>query len=317
MARTGKAMVDAAARQALLLLAALVVLSGCASIKNTAKEIKDGAPAIASARRPGSGDLKHKAAVVGLDPASAALPGGFAARFQTAISGALEKDCRNVFVDFDLAAGLKSPPRLPAGAIDGFALSLLGRRRGVNFFVFGGLVDIRSREEKTGFWLWKDTRYWLKTSVRVEIVDVETATKILDEIFWQETALDEVQHQQWQEGGRARLEDLKLPLEAILLKAAQRICATLRSQPWTGFVVGGDGRRLTLSAGRPSGLAVGRALEVFSAGPIIESKDGQRFFSPGARIGEAVVSEVSAEGAEAELPAAAASAAGGYVRLKP
>jgi hypothetical protein len=317
MMRTWKAIAGAAGRQAILFLAAVLVLGGCTSIKNAAKSLKDGSPAVSSGRSEKPGDMKKKAVILGIEPASPAATPGFGAHFQTAISAALEKECRSLLLDQSVAASLKTPPRRPSGVVDGYALAVLGRGPGVNFFVFGSLNDIRFLEEKSGFWLWKDTRYSLRAAVRVEIFDVETATKILDESLSEEMLLDEVTYQQFQPGGRIALGDLQTPLAVIMRKAAQRTCATLRDQPWRGFVVGSDPQKITISAGLSAGLATGRALEVFEKGQVIESKDGQRYIRPGAKIGEAVITSASTGAAEAALTGAGAGASGGVVRIKP
>jgi hypothetical protein len=317
MMRARKSIVGTALRPALFLLAAVLVLGGCTSIKNAAKTVKEGPQSIVSVRSGGSGDMKKKAVVIGLEPASPAAPAGFGAHFQTAISESLDKECRELLFDLDLAGSLKSPPKLASGVVDGYALTVLGRRQGVNFFVFGSLNDVRFQEEKKGFWLWKNIRYSLRVAVRMEIFDVETATKILDESLSEEMELDEMQSQQFQSAGRIQLGDLKPPLAAIMRKAAQRACTTLRDQPWRGFIVGGGPQKIAISSGLKAGLTTGKTLEVFGAGPVIESKDGQRYVMPGAKIGEAVISSVSAGDAEATLQEEGVTGPGATVRVKP
>jgi hypothetical protein len=317
MMRIWKAIAGAAGRQAILFLAAILVLGGCTSIKNAAKSLKDGSPAVSSGQSEKPGGMKKKAVILGIEPASPAAPAGFGAYFQTTISAALGRECGDLLFDPSAAASLKTPPRLPSGVVDGYALAVLGRAPGVNFFVLGSLNDIRFLEDKTGFWLWKDTRYSLRAAVRVEIFDVETATKILDESLAEEMVMDEMTYQQFQAGGRIALGDLQTPLSVIMRKAAQRTCATLRDQPWRGFVVGSDPQKITISAGLSAGLATGKSLVVFEKGQVIESKDGQRYIRPGAKIGEAVVTSASAGAAEAALAEGGARAAGGVVRIKP
>lgn len=296
-------------------LMAALALSGCASVRETAKAVTQGSPAVVRRSDPGSAGMLRNVAVIGLAPAAANLPAGYGALFESVIAAALEKDCRGVQTDLAAAGRLKSPPRAPGGAIDGHALALLGRRQGVGFFVFGSLSDVRHAEEKTGFWLWKDTRYAARVTVRVEAFDADTAAKILDETIWQDMPLAETVYEELQAGGRLDLDSLKGPLAAIHLKAAQRLCTVLREQPWTGFVVAADGGRLTISAGTRAGLAPGRLVDVFAAGRLLESKEGLRYILPGPKIGTAEIISAAADEAQAVLREPGPSAAGGTVRI--
>lgn len=294
-----------------------LALSGCASVKSAVRKVTHGSPEIARRSDPGPPGMVRRVAVIGLAPA-AGLPAGYGALFQSALSAALDRECRDVRSDPAAAERLQSPPRTAGGLIDGHALALLGRRQGVGFFAFGSLSDIRFRDEKTGFWLWKDTRYFVRVAVRVELFDTESAAKILDEIFFEELPLEETAYQEMlQAPGRMDLSAFQAQLAAIHRRAAQRLCALLREQPWTGFVVAAEGARLTISSGTLSGLAPGRVLEVFAPGTVLENKEGLRYFLPGAKIGEAEIVSAAGEQAEARLREAAdAAAVGATVRVK-
>jgi len=209
---------------------------------------------------------------------------------------------------------VKSPPRLASGQIDGFSLAMVGRPRGVNFFVIGSLTDARFLDEKTGFWLWKKTRYRLRVALRLEIVDSASGTKAFDESLWEESIVDEMRYEELKEAGGIPLSEMAPVTGRLLQEAGLKTCEVLRSQPWRGFVTAVDRNRLTLSAGSGVGLTPGSVLEVFDKGRVVENKDGQRFLSPGEKIGEARVESVAAD--RADLDQAASAAAGGTVRLR-
>jgi len=105
-------------------------------------------------------------------------------------------------------------------------------------------------------------------------------------------------------------------LNQLLPEAGYRICSAIRSQPWQGFIVGTEDRRITISSGSAVGLSPGRMLEVYGVGRVVESSDGRRFVRPGDRLGEARISSVSSDQAEAALSQAIQTNPGGTVRLK-
>ena len=143
-----------------------------------------------------------------------------------------------MLLDETAGAIMKSPPRLASGQIDGYSLAMMGRPRGINFFVIGSLSDVRFLDEKTGFWLWKNTRYRLRATLRVEIVDSATGTKALDESLWEEMIVDELKYEELEAGrghpldrdgpdlgpaaARGRAENLRGAAEPALARVCHR-----------------------------------------------------------------------------------------------
>jgi len=152
--------------------------------------------------------------------------------------------------------------------------------------------------------------------LRVEIIDSAAGAKALDETLLDEMVIGETQHETLKEAQILPLTEILPVLTRLLREAGYKTCATLRSQPWQGFVTAADQNRLTISAGSAVGLSAGKVLEVFDRGRIMEGKDGRRFLKPGDKIGEARIESVSEHQAEAILSQPAASTAGGTVRLK-
>lgn len=303
-----------------LALTLAVLAAGCTTIKDTAKgtvrTVSETSRKVGSALTPSGSDLKHKLALVGIETPPAKNPAGFSAFFQKSLAGALQGDCRVGVVDEGVGELLKSPPRQASGQIDGYALAALGRPRGLNFFVIGTLSDARLIDEKTGFWLWKDTRFMLRAVLRVELIDSATGTKALDETFSEEQVMDELRYQQLEQGGALPFAEIEPVLKKILPEAVARLCDALNRQPWQGFIVSAEEGRIRISSGSAVGLSVGRALDVYGAGRVVESKDGLRFLKPGIRTGEARIASVSADAAEAILSQPANVGPGGTVRLK-
>ncbi len=306
---------------ALLTLWLISSFYGCTTLRDTAKgtvrAVGDTSRKVAGALTPSGSDVRHKIALIGTENQPAAGSSEFPAHFHRRLTELLQSECRGSVVDEALGEVLKSPPRLASGQVDGYALALMGRPRGLNFFVIGTLSDVRLMDERTGFWLWKDTRYKIRAVLRVEVIDSATGTKALDETLSDEVVIDELRHEQLQAGGALPFGEIEPVLKRMLPEAGSRICETLGRQPWQGFVVaGGEGGRITVSSGSAVGLSAGRGLEVYARGSVVESKDGRRFLQPGERVGEAKVASVSSDQAEAVLIQPAAVGPGGTVRLK-
>jgi len=304
----------------MLMMALCLSFSGCTTIKDaakgTARTVGETSRKVSSALTPSGTDLKFKIALIGVENPFQNKPGGFISYFQKSLAAIVQTDCRSSLVDEGVGEILASPPRLASGQIDGYALAALGRPRGLNFFVVGTLSDTRLMEEKTGFWLWKDTRYTLRAVLRVEVIDSASGTKAMDETFSEEEVLDELRHQQLQQGGPLPFGEIEPVLARLMPEAGTRLCEALSRQPWQGFIVGADQGRIAISSGSAVGLSVGRTLEVYGSGRPVESRDGLRFLKPGDRAGEARIESVSADTAEAVFSQPVNVGPGGTVRLK-
>ena len=297
----------------LLLIWAVV---GCSAAKKTADAVvetsSDMVDWVLPADRP---DLRPTLALVGVECSLPSVQAGFAEHFRQALPGFLKKDCGETVLDA-AAAGVKTPPRLPSGLLDGYALAAVGRKRGMNFFLIGTLVDVQVKDEVKGFWLWKDDRYSIQTVVRLELVDCATGAKILDDTSRTETEIDSVKYQEIEQFKTIQSADLTSAIATLLHKGGKLVCTAMHSLPWQGFVVAAEPGRITLSSGSRAGLAVGKTLDVFDIGPVITSKDGQRFLSVGDKLGEATLTAVSEDRAEAAFGDWERLKEGGTVRVK-
>jgi hypothetical protein len=304
----------------MLALCFAMLFPGCATIKDTAKgtvrAVGETSRKVSSGLIPSGSGLKYKIALIGTENHPQKSSSGFPAFFQKSLTGFLQTDCPESVVDEKIGEIIKSAPRLASGQIDGYALAIISRPSGLNFFVIGTLSDTRLMDEKTGFWLWKDTRYKIRAVLRVEVVDSATGTKALDETLFEEVVIDELRYQQLQEGGPLPFAEIEPILNRLLPEAGSKLCEALSRQPWQGFVVGAEEGRISISSGSAVGLSAGRTLEVFGSGRVVESKDGLRFLQPGDRVGEARITSVSSDTAEAVLSSPAVAGSGGTVRLK-
>jgi hypothetical protein len=299
-----------------VLLPVLVLAGGmtaCTAVKNSTAAVVEASRDALGKPAPGTGAAAgRKVALIGVD---AGLP-GFPAYYRQQFPSLLEKECAGLRFDSALADELKAPPRIAAGLLDGYAMALLGRRQGVDFFLVGSLMDVKLELERKGFWLWKDTRYRIRAVVRLEVVDSATGAKILDDSQRDHIEIDSLKYEELQQSRAVRLSDVQPVLERMLRTSATLLCKRLRERPWQAFVIAAENGAIVLSAGSDAGLTAGQVLEVFGFAAPMVGKDGQRFTPIGEKIGEATVSAVTRESAQAVFARWELVRNGGTVRMR-
>jgi hypothetical protein len=318
MTSADRAAAESKTKDPVLVLVLLLIwaVAGCTAAKKTADAVVETSSDMVDWALPaGRPDLRQTLALIGVESGLTNVPAGFAEHFRQALPGFLKKDCGETVID-TAAGGLKAPPRLPSGLLDGYALAGLGREHGVNFFLIGTLVDVQVKDELKGFWLWKDDRYSIQTVVRLELVDCATGAKILDDTSRTETQIDSIKYEEIEQFKTIPFADLVPAITTLLRKDGKRVCTAMHSLPWQGFVVAAEPGRITLSSGSQAGLSAGRTLEVFSIGPVVTGKDGQRFLSVGDKLGEATLTAVAEDRAEAAFGDWERLKEGGTVRVK-
>ena len=205
---------------------------------------------------------------------------------------------------------------MKTGITDNYSLAILGRQLGLNAIVTGSLEDIRIVDETRGVWLTKDTHHIVFVFIRVEICDTRTATKLLDNTFERQIEIEDLEYQLIRESDKINLPELNITLNKLLTDVGDSICDTIKDQPWTGYITKLDGEKFILPSGSEIGLKLGDILEVYDSSRIIEGIGGQRFFTPGLKIGEIEVVEISANNAAAKLVEGDRIMTGSTVRRK-
>lgn len=211
---------------------------------------------------------------------------------------------------------LKKPPRLKSGIVDNYSLAVLGRQFGLNAIVTGALEDIRIIDELRGVWLTKDTHHIVIVFIRVAVCDTRTATKLLDKTFERRIEIDDIEYQIIQESDKINLPELNETLNKLLTDVGDSICDTIKDQPWTGAIAKRDGENFILPSGTHIGLKLGDILEVYDSSRIIEGIGGQRFITPGLKIGEIEIVDIAENSSAAKLVEGDGIIAGSTVRRK-
>ena len=281
--------------------------AGCSSLVSTVEKtsgtIGYQTQKIVRQMSPFKSDLKPFLAVYRFENKALMAGKTFQPVFQEGIIRRLENECGRIVAlpaeKIDQLSELDKLPRLPSGVLDNFALAQIGRRIGLNAVAIGALNNINLTKEIQGVFS-KEAHYFIQITIRLEVFDTATATKILDEIFDREMEIEEMEYSSIQANQEVSMTWLQEAFEEMITKMANRICDALLELSWSGFVVGTEGNLIQLSSGSRVGLKPGVALDVIDSSEIITGVNGQRYIIPGLKVGEVKVKTVFPDRSEAE-----------------
>ena len=290
------------------------------TVEKTTKTVKNTTRTITRTFKLSDEDLQRKVGIINFENNSLRETTQFQNIFHKGLPAYLNENCKGILVDDpetgSLLSLVKEPPKLKSGHIDNYSLALIGRQIGLNAIVTGSLEDIRIIDELQGILWTKDTHHFVEVNIRVEVNDVRTATKLLDNTFVREIEIEDLDYQLIQQSNRIRLPELNETLSKLLADIGSEICYTIKDQPWTGFITKAEEDRFSISSGREIGLKVGDVLEVYDSSRIIEGVGGQRFFTPGLQIGEIEIVSIATNTSEARLVSGKNIIKGSTVRRK-
>ncbi|MCJ7773505.1 MAG: LPS-assembly protein LptD, partial [Desulfobacterales bacterium] len=205
--------------------------------------------------------------------------------------------------DFPESAG--EPPKLVSGRIDNFALIERGRQLGLNAIITGSFTDIRPVREARGK-LFKDMYDSVRLAINVEVYDTETGTKLLNRNFIRVSDIKKVEEDDILEFGangprkEINISALNDAMQNVVADMSENIANILYNYSWKGYVTSIDNNRIFISSGSKIGLLPGNKLEAYDR-KVIESVGGHRYFVPGNKTGEIVITDVSPDTSEAVL----------------
>ena len=290
------------------------------TVEKTTKSLKDTTRTFARGFKLSDEDLLRRVGIINFENNSLQETTEFQNIFHKGLPDYMNANCEGILVDDpdtgSLLRMVTKPPKLESGHLDTYSLALIGRQMGFNVIVTGSLEDIRFNEELQGILWTKDTHHFVEVVIRVEVNDMRTATKFLDYKFTEEVEIEGLDYQIIQQNDRLRLPMLNETLSKLLADIGSEICHTIKDQPWTGFITKADTNRFSISSGSEIGLKVGDVLEVYDSSRIIEGIGGQRFITPGLKIGEAEIVTTTKNSSEARLISGKDIIKGSTVRRK-
>lgn len=264
--------------------------------------------------------LKKKVGIALFENQSLITGLNFAETFPDNLAEAIKETCPAILLVKPGDAGcpdlLVELPREVSGRLDNLALAKTGRRLGYDAIVTGALMDIKTNSKKHGILWFKDTDYILQLKIMVEVYDTETGAKLLDESYTDEIKIDMSESEPIM--GKYRYDPSAIN-DAILHVAkiiGRKICESLNSQPWKGYVISIKGNKVAVSAGSKAGLEVGQILEVYDSVKTIEGANSRKFFIPGLKTGEIKITAVYPDRADAISVSGKVVWTGSTVKLK-
>jgi len=306
-----------------IVLAFLISFLGCTiatKVEETTKTITKTTKQITRDFTMPDDDMKRKIGILDFENKSLHKSGDFQKVFHKGLPDYMNEKCEGLIVAGHDSGGpmrlLTEPPRLESGAIDNYALAVIGRKLGFNAIVTGSLEDIRIVDELKGVLWTKDTHHFIKVFVRVEVYDTLTGTKLLDDTLEREVEIDDLEYQLIRQDAALRLPDLNETLNHLLADIGDNICYALKGQRWHGYITEIQDDTYVISSGRQVGLELGNTLEVYDSSRIIEGVGGRRFFTPGLKIGEIQIISITDDQAEATLTSGDAIKEGSTVQRK-
>ncbi len=299
-----------------LLMAFGFLASGCSMVSGVKKTTRK----VVRNFKSSDGHLSKKIGIALFKDGANFADWNYALMIQTGLATAIGEECprlRLMRQGHDGYPGeLSVIPRLADGRVDIFSLVSQGRKHGFDAIVDGRLLDIVSTEKKHGFLWFKDTTRFLQVQVIVEVYDMETGAKLLDEHFRREIEMDVDATDAIDSAKNAYAPAISAAVEEILPAMGEKICDAISAGSWHGFVISAEGGKITISAGDQAGLKAGDELVLFSGSETIEGDGGQQFMIPGLKSGKIRITTVFPETSEAIIVKGEPAEEGDVVRAE-
>jgi len=236
----------------------------------------------------------------------------FDTAFQNTLLKTLEASCpatRLVLLgDPGFPAFLLNPPLNSTGEIDGFVLAQKVKPTGFNAVLNVSLLGVLNKFERKGLRIFRGMLPWISESqtllevqVAAEMFDTETGAKLMDEVFLHTVEADQIDQKDALNAKIENLQGAKMVLDKIAAAMSEKICDTINSLPWVGYVLRTDVDRLRIAGGRKNGLQPGQLFEIFDTGRVMQGTNGQRFQLRGEKAGEIRIEIVHENDAEAVI----------------
>ncbi|MFH2044087.1 MAG: LptA/OstA family protein [Pseudomonadota bacterium] len=205
-------------------------------------------------------------------------------------------------------------PRLASGSIAPYKLCEAGRQLGLTSILTGSVIDIIVTDDFRGIWFWKKTVPEISMTVRIELFDTETGTKLFDENYTYKADSDKA-GSELVKSGKLDAVFLKMALKHYMSLSVSSICNIMNEQKWKGFILSVSDNKATISSGRNLGLVSGKIFEVFG-NSVISGVENQKFVVPGLKIGEVKITNVFDNSSEAVIISGSALKEGYSIRPK-
>jgi hypothetical protein len=208
---------------------------------------------------------------------------------------------------------LWNPPRIANGEVDVFTISGLARQAGMNAVVSPVLMDIRVRQQDTGFWIFKDVAYSLQIQTAAAIYDAITGSRLALGILTDEVDIDEQDATNVRNGQEVMVDELVEVAQEMGEELGERMGDAINNSQWLAAVVAIQEAACVITAGSEAGIAVGDRFDVLDGSDVLTGLDGQRYIVPGEKISEIIINRVTERQSYGQPPSGELPPAGSIV----
>jgi hypothetical protein len=283
----------------LLLSTFTLSIAGCSmfsAMERATKQISRGIGA-------SDGDLKKMVGLALFENKTLLVDQGLGGRFVADLVETIQASCSNIILvkpsDPDYPDYLTDIPKMGSGLIDNFDLAKAGRQLGLNAIVVGAIKDISKIEKEHGMLWFKGTHDVVQVQIGVEVYDTETGAKIFDEDFMDEIEVEGFDLNSIRSMNELNMSVINDAFEHLAADMGEKVCDTIVSEPWKGYITSIAGDKILLSSGKRAGLVPGDEFDVYESGGVFQGAGGHRFFIPGPKASEIKIMAVFANTAEA------------------
>lgn len=170
-----------------------------------------------------------------------------------------------------------------------------GRILGLNAVVAGQVIDLSLDNRQEGIIGFRDNTGFLGLEAEIRVFDMATGTLLAQNILRPEKELDSLQYENLRLGKKPEPAMVKELLGMLDKQSQKWVAQEISGQPWAGFVLAVDGKKVKLTVGQDTGLSEGAVLTVFGAGEKLRSGSGSLLTVPGAPLGRLTLTQVDAE----------------------
>ena len=265
-------------------------------------------------------DLKKKVGISFFENRTFLAVNNFEEIFHIKLAESIKERCPDIIIikqeDMGYPDQVAEPLQFASERIDNLVLAKTGRELGLNAIVTGSLIDISGNKKNKGILWFKNTYNFIRFQIVVEAYDTETGAKIFDDCFDYEIKVEESDLNKLRTGNAKDIPALTYALLNASIPIGEKICDAVSVQPWKGYVISSYKDKIVISSGKRSGLIPGDKLEVYDSGNIFDGKDDRKFFIPGLKIGEIMITALYPDRTEATHVSGKSIKVGSVVKIK-
>ncbi|MBF0224776.1 MAG: hypothetical protein HQK76_04900 [Desulfobacterales bacterium] len=176
--------------------------------------------------------------------------------------------------------------------IDNYTLSMKARKAGLNELILFHLIDIRPESRSTGFWFFRKKHSYSVITMRLEILDLETCTKIFDQFFELNTEIDKIKFDALSDKNKNDMQIVSTELKELIKTMGRKAAFEIDKDPWKAYITEIDNEKIKISSGLKSKVHEGQIFNTYSSGDIISGAGGHRFLMPGNFVGKIEITKV-------------------------